>query len=792
MPKKKLTTGQVDSDVQHAKEIVFVAVLIVSLFLLVALITYSPMDNGFSIYKSNDMVHNAVGRPGAWFADTSLSLLGIVAYCLPFLFIFFVWHFFQQRSDTNSESIGTFGLRLIGLVLLIVSVCGLAFLFFHNAFVLPQGVGGILGNFLGSATIEVLHVVGATLLFWLLFFVGSTLFANVSWLLVADYLGDLVLGLLSILLVFLSFSKKWVHNLAIKLEKKGSQIKTARARKEQSNRDALLIEPKVVTVIASERQAKESQPSLFEDIDLPKPSLSKPKKSAVEKNIQVSSYGGSTSLPTLSLLSPAVQTTESYSSEALQAMSRQVELKLKDFKVDVEVVAVQPGPVVTRFELMPAPGLKASKITGLSMDLARSLSQTSVRVVEVIPGKSVIGLEVPNENREMVFLSEIIGSQEYEKLKSPLAFALGKDIAGNPIVADLAKMPHVLVAGTTGSGKSVCVNTMVLSLLYKATPDDVRMIMIDPKMLELSVYEDIPHLLSPVVTDMADAANALRWSVAEMERRYKLMSAVGVRNLAGYNKKIALAIASGKPLMDPTLPEGAEPVPLEKLPYIVILIDEFADMIMVVGKKVEELIVRLAQKARAAGIHLVLATQRPSVDVITGLIKSNIPTRMSFQVSSKMDSRVVLDQTGAENLLGKGDMLFLPPGQAFPERVHGAFVDDDEVHAVVGYLKERYATNYIDGLLDSYDESNDSTLIPGSKPVAGTGGDGEQDALYDEAVQIVIETRKASVSGVQRRLRIGYNRAARLVETMEAAGIVSSVGRNGQREVISQSLDSDF
>jgi S-DNA-T family DNA segregation ATPase FtsK/SpoIIIE len=489
------------------------------------------------------------------------------------------------------------------------------------------------------------------------------------------------------------------------------------------------------------------------------------------------------SLPSLALLERANRTTNPISQEDLDKVSRLVELKLLDFNVDAKVVGVCPGPVVTRFELDLAPGVKVSKITGLSKDLARSLSAISVRVVEVIPGKSFIGLELPNQHREIVRLSEVIGDEVFEQSKSPLTMVLGKDIAGKAVVADLAKMPHLLVAGTTGSGKSVGVNVMICSLLYKSTPDDVRFLMIDPKMLELSVYEGIPHLLTEVVTDMKEAANGLRWCVGEMERRYKLMSALGVRNLKGYNQKVAEAIADGSPLRDPLWRPAddmrTEPPLLDKLPSIVVVIDEFADMMMIVGKKVEELIARIAQKARAAGIHLILATQRPSVDVITGLIKANIPTRIAFQVSSKIDSRTILDQQGAESLLGQGDMLYLPPGSGVPNRVHGAFVDDHEVHAVVADWKKRGKPNYIPEILNG--ETTEENLLPGETL---EDDDAETDPLFDQAVAFVTESRKASVSGVQRRFRIGYNRAARLVETMEHVGIVSGPGHNGNREVL--------
>ena len=499
----------------------------------------------------------------------------------------------------------------------------------------------------------------------------------------------------------------------------------------------------------------------------------------VEKQTSLFRPAGDAVLPPLELLDEAPPKIGGYSNETLEAMSRQVELKLKDFGVDVDVVGVLPGPVITRFEMEPAAGTKASKITALTKDLARSLSVTSVRVVEVIPGKSVIGLEIPNEKRELIALSEILSSRQYDASVSALTLCLGKDISGHPVVADLMKMPHLLVAGTTGSGKSVALNAMILSLLYKATAKDVRLIMIDPKMLELSVYEGIPHLLAPVVTDMKEAANALRWSVAEMERRYKLMAHMGVRNLTGYNKKIEDAIKKKLPFPDPFAEkpaEGEAPVMLETMPNIVVIVDELADMMMTTGKKVEELIARLAQKARAAGIHLILATQRPSVDVITGLIKANIPTRVAFQVSSRVDSRTILDQMGAENLLGHGDMLFLPPGTGLPNRIHGAFVSDEEVHEVVTYLKEHGEPEYIDAILEGPSDSEGLGI--------DLDGDEELDALYDEAVAIVTESRKASISYLQRRLKVGYNRSARMIEQMERDGVIAESSTSGGREVI--------
>ncbi|HMB72465.1 MAG TPA: DNA translocase FtsK, partial [Gammaproteobacteria bacterium] len=489
-----------------------------------------------------------------------------------------------------------------------------------------------------------------------------------------------------------------------------------------------------------------------------------------------------TELPPLALLDDPPASVGGFSADALEAMSRLVELKLADFGIEAEVVGVHPGPVITRFELKPAAGVKVSQISNLAKDLARSLSTVSVRVVEIIPGKPYVGLEIPNEVRELVSFGEIVKSQAYDSLTTPLALALGKSISGEPVVADLARMPHLLIAGTTGSGKSVAINAMVLSLLYKSTPEHVRMIMIDPKMLELSVYEGIPHLLAPVVTDMQEAANALRWCVAEMDRRYALLASLGVRHLSGYNRKVADAAERGEPLVDPgwrSDEEGSSAPLLEPLPNVVVVIDELADMMMLVGKKVEELIARLAQKARASGIHMIIATQRPSVDVITGLIKANIPSRIAFQVSAKVDSRTILDQIGAEHLLGHGDMLYMPSGSSLPERVHGAFVSDQEVHAVVRALRQSGTPTYLEEVVRGGDSQ---TGLPGVD--AGTSLDGEQDPLYDQAVRIVTETRKASISGVQRRLKVGYNRAARMVETMEEVGIVGELQANGSREVL--------
>ena len=555
-------------------------------------------------------------------------------------------------------------------------------------------------------------------------------------------------------------------------------------RQEAEQRQQVIESRKANLEVQMEKQAKRKPPQ----IKPLQPRQSKPSERVEKERQQPLFEGGNanTALPELSLLqSSEHDSVGGYSEEALEAMSRLLEIKLKDFGVDAEVTEVAPGPVITRFEIQPAAGVKVSKIANLAKDLARSMALVSVRVVEIIPGKTTVGIEIPNEKRDIVRLSDVLRSPVYDKAKSPLTLALGDDISGTPVCADLGKMPHLLVAGTTGSGKSVGVNAMLCSVLFKATPEEVRLILVDPKMLELSVYEGIPHLLTPVITDMKDAANGLRWCVAEMERRYKLMAAVGVRNLAGFNKKVRDAKKAGDPIRDPLYDPSVQldphaPAPeLEPMPFIVVVVDEFADMMMIVGKKVEELIARLAQKARAAGIHLILATQRPSVDVITGLIKANIPTRIAFQVSSKIDSRTILDQGGAEQLLGHGDMLYLPPGTGLPVRVHGAFVDDDEVHRVVDEWKKRGAPDYVEEILSGGDAD-----LPGVPSLEEGGEDPEADPLFDEAVAFVTQSRKASISSVQRKLRIGYNRAARLVDAMEAAGVVSSAGHNGSREVL--------
>jgi len=630
----------------------------------------------------------------------------------------------------------------------------------HEPGGLPVDAGGALGDAIGKSLSHALSPLGATLMLLALFLGAVTVFTGISWLAVMDRTGHWTL-----LLIERARNRwAWLREAIQMRRAREHQVEVIKVHQEEvKKKPKPRIEPIAKPVTPSPRVERERQVPLFEP-----PSDSE--------------------LPPLALLDDKPPKVEGYSEAALEAMSRTVELKLKDFGVDVQVVAVNPGPVVTRFELQPAPGVKVSQISNLSKDLARGLSAISVRVVEVIPGKSVVGLEIPNEARQLVTLGEILKSKEYDDTRSPLTLALGKDIGGNAMVADLERMPHLLIAGTTGSGKSVAINAMILSLVYKATAEHTRMIMIDPKMLELSVYEGIPHLLAPVVTDMKEAANALRWCVAEMERRYKLMAAVGVRNLAGYNRKVKDAIDAGKPIMDPLMsPEKKNLLPdseiprLTPMPNIVVVVDELADMMLVVGKKVEELITRLAQKARASGIHLILATQRPSVDVITGLIKANIPARIAFQVSARVDSRTILDQQGAESLLGHGDMLFLPPGTSVPVRIHGAFVSDQEVHKVVAHLKRKGEPRYMNEILEGPSEP-----IPGLSSEPGEDGEasGEADPLYDQAVRIVTESRRASISGVQRRLKIGYNRAARMIEEMEARGIVGPLQSNGSREVL--------
>jgi len=756
--KQKKRSEQISRHITRGmKEGSFLVLVGIALFFLITLVSYEAFDPAWSRSNTGRPVQNAGGVVGAWFADIVLYLFGYMAYLIPILVAYSGWIAYRTFEHTLTIDKRYLSFRTIGFVLTLIGGAGLADI--HFAVIqgtLPGDAGGVLGELVGGGALRAFNYTGSTLILLILFLFGVPLFTNFSWFTLMDGIGQFVMAMYD-------RTVDWVYRMGDKWQgKKARAVRKELVEKEVkkvAKRPPPRIEPVIKKIAISEREERERQVPLFD--------------SKTENG-----------LPPLSLLDMPQKNSKGLSNEALEAISRQVELKLADFGIEAVVETVNPGPVITRFEIQPAAGVKSSQIVNLSKDLARALSVASVRVVEVIPGKTTMGLEIPNENRAIISLSEGLRSKDYESSSSPLTLALGSDISGAPAVADLAKMPHLLVAGTTGSGKSVAINAMILSLLYKATPEDVRLIMIDPKMLELSVYEGIPHLLAPVVTDMKDAANALRWSVAEMERRYKLMAALGVRNLAGANRKIKDAIEVGEPIMDPFFTQelaelGVQPDPLEPLPHIVVVVDELADMMMVVGKKVEELIARLAQKARAAGIHLILATQRPSVDVITGLIKANIPTRIAFQVSSKVDSRTILDQSGAENLLGHGDMLYMPPGTSIPTRIHGAFVSDDEVHKVVDNLKKQGEPDYIDEILNGPSEP-----IPGiSGEPSGSDGD-EDDPLYDQAVAVVTESRRASISGVQRRLKIGYNRAARLVEEMERQGIVSAMQSNGNREVL--------
>jgi len=727
----------------------------IAIYMLISLATYNSSDPGWSHSTSVEKVQNAGGIAGAWFADICLYLFGFLAYVLPVMVGYAGWLLYKGSPADEKAGLHQVLLNTSGFVLTIVAGTGLATLHIMGSpEVLPMGAGGILGDVTGRLLVQPFSFIGATLFLFALLLTGISLFTGLSWFVLMDATGRITLEFLAVMKGHIGRLRDYIAGRRARMER----LDTVNVEmKKEKRRPKPRIEPVLKKLEPSMRVEKEKQVPLF-------------------KNVTEGS------LPPLSLLDLPEPSKNRVSTAALEAMSRQVELKLQDFGIEAQVVEVHPGPIITRFELQPAAGVKVSQISNLSKDLARALSAVSVRIVEVIPGKSVVGLEIPNEHREIVRLSEILQSKDYDTVSSPMTLALGKDISGQPVVVDLAKMPHLLVAGTTGSGKSVAINAMILSMLYNSTPKNMRLIMIDPKMLELSIYEGIPHLLAPVVTDMKEAANALRWCVAEMERRYSLMAALGVRNITNYNRKVKEAIDNGNPIPDPLaklIDEEQEVPTLEQIPYIVVIIDELADMMMMVGKKVEELIARLAQKARASGIHLILATQRPSVDVITGLIKANIPTRIAFQVSSKVDSRTILDQMGAEQLLGHGDMLYLPPGTAVPTRVHGAFVDDHEVHKVAAFLKQAGEPDYLDAILSEPD-----AMAGGNLAGIFDALEAEIDPLYDQAVRIVTETRKASISGVQRRLKIGYNRAARMVEEMEQAGIVGPLESNGSREVL--------
>ena len=735
------------------REAWWLVLVLVGLFIAVILFTYHPEDPSWShMAADNAAIHNSGGNVGAWLSDMMLYLFGFSAWWWAVLAFYAMWLVYLKLEVVDASEKPFLLFNFIGFAILLMASCALeAGHLISLPATLPIDPGGMLGTTVDGLLRAMFGYVGSSMFLLLMFVVGFSLFTGWSWIMLTEKFGA---GLIT---SYEFIKYKWQD---WQDRKAGRAVGLERAefveieRKRVEDRPPVFIEPPVLEITQSARVQKEKQAPLFESLP-------------------------DSALPPIHLLDDPSGAVELPSAETLDFTSRLIERKLMDFGIEVKVLTAQPGPVITRFELEPAAGVKGSQVTNLIKDLARALSVVSVRVVETIPGKTCMGLELPNPKRQIVYLSEIMGSQAYADVKSPLAICLGKDIAGKPAVADLAKMPHVLVAGTTGSGKSVAINALILSWLYKADASQVRLILIDPKMLELSVYEGIPHLLAPVVTDMRQAASALNWCVAEMERRYKLMSMLGVRNLAGYNQKIRDADKAGEKIPHPFSLTPDEPEPLIEMPLIVVVIDELADLMMVVGKKVEELIARLAQKARASGIHLVLATQRPSVDVITGLIKANVPTRISFQVSSKIDSRTILDQMGAEALLGQGDMLYMPPGTGYPVRIHGAFVSDQEVHKVVNYLKSQGEPNYIEGILTNEAEEGGADFAD-SLSAAGS----EVDPLYDEAVGIVLKTRRASISGVQRQLRIGYNRAARLIEDMERAGLVSVMQSNGNREVL--------
>ena len=828
---------------QGAREGLVIALIALTIFLAMALATYSPSDPGWASIGHQVSVDNAAGRFGAWLASLMMDVFGQVSYLFPLMVAGYALLLIRLRHDPLEMHWPLLLMRAGGFLLILLSACSLLAL--YSLFGLGATSGGVLGQAVSSAMVRFFNLPATTLILVAIFLFALTVTTGLSWFRLMDAVGGYTLkGLLWLKDLFTSGESsddednrpeparkvnpapeppvltadgageeesgrpwwRWLWPFGGKRDDDNDEISRPKADPMSARRGLDDDEPVVL----------ESFSSRDDEAPAPKPRKANDKQSTGKTSVAVNNSKVKISpfkrddasesekaetrkqaslfedlespIPPLTLLDPPEEHKgQGYSEESLEHMSRMLEEKLADFGVSVEVVEVNPGPVITRFEIKPAPGVKVSKISNLAKDLARSLAVLSVRVVEVIPGKSVVGIEIPNEKRDMVRLSEVLGAKVFTESSSALTLALGNDIGGNPMVANLSKMPHLLVAGTTGSGKSVGVNAMLLSMLLKATPEEVRFIMVDPKMLELSIYEGIPHLLSPVVTDMKEAANALRWCVAEMERRYKLMASLGVRNIAGYNRKVKDARAAGEPLLDPLWKpdeyldnDEQERPELETLPFIVVVIDEFADMMMIVGKKVEELIARIAQKARAAGIHLILATQRPSVDVITGLIKANIPTRISFQVSSKIDSRTVLDQGGAEQLLGHGDMLYLPPGSGLPVRVHGAFVDDDEVHRIVNAWKARGEPEYVDDVLNGAEGES----LPGVPTLSEGGGDSEGDALFDEAVAFVTEGRRVSISSVQRKFKIGYNRAANLVDAMEAAGVVSPAGHNGAREVL--------
>jgi S-DNA-T family DNA segregation ATPase FtsK/SpoIIIE len=734
----------------------------IAIFLSMALWGYHKADPGWSHAVVSGTLINPTGHFGAWIADLMLYLFGFSAWWWIVLLAMVIWWGFRRLHSPLGKKADRRPLyiALAGFLLLLAASSALEALRFHTLKVeLPLAPGGLLGIEASRLLAHLLGYTGSTLLLLAAMAAGWSIFSGMSWLWAFERLGTV-----------LEVTAGSVFGLLDSWRDRRIGREVAQQREEE--------------VEGEKRRVELHDPIIIETAP-PEVPVSKKAEKRIGREKQVALFpealvGGQ--LPPLHLLDPAPPATETVSPETLEYTSRLIERKLADFGVQVRVLAAMPGPVITRYEIEPAVGVKGAQIVNLARDLARALAMVSIRVVETVPGKSCMALELPNPRRQVVKLSEIISSAPYNDMTSPLTVCLGKDIGGQPVVADLAKTPHLLVAGTTGSGKSVGVNAMILSMLYKSEPEHVRLIMVDPKMLELSIYEGIPHLLAPVVTDMKQAANALHWCVTEMEKRYKLMSAMGVRNIAGLNHKIKDAERHGKHIPNPLTLTPEAPEPLKSMPYIVVIIDELADLMMVVGKKVEEQIARLAQKARASGIHLVLATQRPSVDVITGLIKANIPTRLSFQVSSKIDSRTILDQMGAEALLGQGDMLYLAPGTGYPTRVHGAFVSDDEVHRVVEHLKATGSPEYVEDILSGAAGDDDD----GGENGGGDSGDAENDPLYDQAVEIVLKNRRASISLVQRHLRIGYNRSARLIEAMEKAGLVSTMDARGGREVLAR------
>jgi len=824
---------------QGAREGTVIALIVLCIYLAMALFTFTPTDPGWASVGHETSVQNSAGRSGAWLASLFMDFFGEVAWLFPVMIAAYALMLIRRRNDSLDLHWPLFLVRFGGFLLILLSATSLLSL--YSLFGLGASSGGVLGTSVSEAMVRFFNLPATTLLLIAIFLFALTVTFGLSWFRLMDQIGALTLKITLWLRNRLAGTKAkptekpenqpeppvvrdkiaprkeaakkakaseltrpWWQRLLGRPGKDTTGTESGRAG--ETRREPLI---EGLAEVEPEPARLESFSSSDQNQPEPQPKTAPGKQKTAGRSLKISPFKkdeptskgsgvkspqGSlledieSPIPPVSLLDPPEEhQVKGYSEESLEHMSRLLEEKLADFGVSVEVVEVNPGPVITRFEIKPAPGVKVSKISNLAKDLARSLAVLSVRVVEVIPGKSVVGIEIPNEQRDIVRLSEVLSARVFTESSSALTLALGNDIGGNPMVANLAKMPHLLVAGTTGSGKSVGVNAMLLSMLLKATPEEVRFIMVDPKMLELSIYDGIPHLLAPVVTDMKEAANALRWCVAEMERRYRLMANLGVRNIAGYNKKVRDARSAGAPILDPLWKadeylanDEQERPELDTLPFIVVVIDEFADMMMIVGKKVEELIARIAQKARAAGIHLILATQRPSVDVITGLIKANIPTRISFQVSSKIDSRTVLDQGGAEQLLGHGDMLYLPPGSGLPVRVHGAFVDDDEVHRVVSAWKARGEPEYVDDVLNGAEGEH----LPGVPTLSEGGGSEDGDALFDEAVAFVTENRRVSISSVQRKFKIGYNRAANLVDAMEASGVVSPAGHNGAREVL--------